>query len=118
MQGHCSSPVWGPNPSTCIHKFESIEEGGCQRDPLLRCIAQAPDTQAPSPFDDAIVSHMLSLQYVSQKHGLAKHVLSSTSDNVDHMYDLNYFNIDITHTNHTTQNTQHRIATLSHYNTQ
>ena len=66
------------------------------------------------PFDDVIVTHMLSVRYISQKLGLAKHVLSCTSDSVDHIYDLNYFNIDITHTNHTANNTQHRIATISH----
>ena len=61
---------------------------------------------------------MLSVQYISQKLGLAKHILAVTSEFVDDIYDLNYFDLDITHTSDTATNTIHRTNAISHCTSQ
>ena len=68
------------------------EEGGFR--PALRCTVQRDNDRNPPPhFQDAVIPHMLSLQYISKKMGLAKHVLQATSNGVDKIHLQNDYNL-------------------------
>ena len=86
---------------------------------ILRCTAAPDDDYSPlSGFQDAALSHLLSVQYLSQKLGLARHILAVTTQYIDSIYDYNYFNLDLTHTDNTSINTTLRMNALSHCPTQ
>ena len=84
--------------------------------------ASLPDSVSTSshPADhmDSIVSTMLSLQWVKQEVGLARHILQQTSTFVNTIHQHNYYHMEITHTNDTTQNTRHRVNARSHCQSQ
>ena len=111
-----------PPPLSC-HQFNPVgEEGGVQ--PTLRCTVEHDgETDLPPQFQDAgckdaVIQHMLSLHYISEKLGLAKHVLQATRDSVDKIYNLNHYNMYITHTGDTAGdtafNTVHGINVVRH----
>ena len=61
---------------------------------------------------------MWSLQYLYKKLGLAKHILTQTSELLEDLKHNMYFPIDITHIGHSATNTLRRISCSSHFTSQ
>ena len=81
---------------------------------------QQADSHPPPPpadshtFADQVLSTMLSIQFIQQKLGLAKHVLTQTAAFIDSIHQHAYFPLDITHTSDSHTNTICRISCFSH----
>ena len=123
-----------PHSSSCLYKRPANSPLMGPREPVRvpRAVPPAPPppeddlpTSTPPPlhgntgltentYTDHVISTMLSLQYLQQKMGLAKHILTQTTEFIDHFKQHMYSPVDITHTGSSDTNPLRRISCFSH----